>query len=102
MADQDQVPGGYERRGAKGATRIKNKNAAPVQITAEQILREATERQETAMAPPKQFIEDEEELADYRMGKRKEFEDGTRKNRLNISNWLKYAAWEESQGELPR
>jgi crooked neck len=30
------------------------------------------------------------------------FEDGIRKNRAVISNWLKYAAWEESQQDLQR
>jgi hypothetical protein len=45
---------------------VKNKSAAPVQITAEQILREALERQEAEPKPPKQKITDPEELADYR------------------------------------
>jgi crooked neck len=43
-----------------------------------------------------------EELSEYRLRKRKEFEDAIRRNRLNIGSWLKYAAWEESQKELNR
>ena len=30
------------------------------------------------------------------------FEDSIRKNRTVLTNWLKYAAWEESQQELQR
>lgn len=52
--------------------------------------------------PPKQKISDPSELADYKLRKRKEFEDNLRKNRMNISHWLKYASWEENQGEIER
>jgi len=34
--------------------------------------------------------------------KRKAFEDNIRKNRSLVSNWLKYAAWEDSQHEIER
>lgn len=37
-----------------------------------------------------------------RLKKRKEFEDNIRRNRLNLSNWIKYAQWEESQKEIQR
>lgn len=52
--------------------------------------------------PPKQKISDPEELADYQHRKRRAFEDGIRKNRSVITNWIKYAQWEESQKEVPR
>ncbi|KAK3745548.1 hypothetical protein QZH41_012464 [Actinostola sp. cb2023] len=82
---------------------VKNKAPAPVQITAEQLLREAKERQlEIVAAPPKQKISDPDELAEYKLRKRKEFEDNIRKNRSSISNWLKYSQWEESQREIQR
>ncbi|CAM8904518.1 unnamed protein product [Rhodiola kirilowii] len=81
-------------------TRVKNKTPAPIQITAEQILREARERQE--IRPPKQKITDPTELADYRLRKRKEFEDLIRRVRWNISVWIKYAQWEESQKDFAR
>jgi crooked neck len=41
-------------------------------------------------------------LADYQLRKRKAFEDELRKNRSVITNWIKYAKWEESQKELQR
>ena len=45
---------------------VKNKAPAAVQITAEQLLREAHERQEPTYKPPKQKITDGEELQEYR------------------------------------
>ncbi|CEH17791.1 pre-mrna-splicing factor clf1 [Ceraceosorus bombacis] len=56
------------------APRIKNRAPAPVQISAEQLLREAQERQE---APLKRATQ-------------------------RFIAWIRYAEWEASQGELPR
>uniref|UniRef100_A0AAQ6ACX9 Crooked neck-like protein 1 n=1 Tax=Amphiprion ocellaris TaxID=80972 RepID=A0AAQ6ACX9_AMPOC len=85
------------------ASIVKNKAPAEVQITAEQLLREAKERElELLPPPPKQKITDEEELNDYKLKKRKGFEDNIRKNRTVISNWIKYAQWEESLKEIQR
>jgi crooked neck len=90
-------------RGKAAKTKVKNKQPAEIQITAEQLLREAKERDlEIVPPPPKQKISDAEELADYQLRKRKSFEDDIRKNRMQITNWLKYAHWEESQKELER
>eukprot|EP00250_Pteridium_aquilinum_P016604 c23190_g1_i1 orf=955-3054(-) len=83
-------------------TRVKNKTPAQIQITAEQILREARERQEAEIRPPKQKITDTEELAEYRLRRRKEFEDQIRRVRWNIGVWVKYAQWEESQKDFAR
>ncbi|KAK6947886.1 HAT (Half-A-TPR) repeat, partial [Dillenia turbinata] len=74
---------------ASTATRVKNKTPAPIQITAEQILREARERQEAEIRPPKQKITDYTEPADYRLRKRKDV-------------WIKYAQWEEWQKDFAR
>ncbi|XP_030577073.1 crooked neck-like protein 1 isoform X1 [Archocentrus centrarchus] len=83
--------------------KVKNKAPAEVQITAEQLLREAKERElELLPPPPKQKITDQEELNDYKLRKRKGFEDNIRKNRTVISNWIKYAQWEESLQEVQR
>ena len=98
----------------------KNKQPAPMQITAEQILREARERQEDdAFQAPAQKITDPEvqplrvsrmpvplvsnscmlrqELAVYRLRQRKYFEDRLRMNRNAMGTWLKYSAFEEAQ-----
>ena len=71
---------------------------APTQITAEQILREARERQEDEnYTAPAQKITDPEELAVYRLKERKHFEDRLRMSKHAIGTWLKYAAFEEAQ-----
>ena len=83
--------------------KVKNKMPAEVQITAEQLLQEAAaQKVERVSAPPKQKVTSAAELADIQMRKRKEFEDNLRKNRTVISNWIKYAQWEESQQALTR
>lgn len=109
-------------------TKVKNKAPAEIQITAEQLLREAKERelevskaenfflvinqilisfyfhfQKQILPPaPKQKISDPEELDAYRLKKRKQFEDSIRKNRLVLPNWIKYAEFEDSQHEIER
>lgn len=97
MAESKKPGGGGHR-----VTKVKNKTPAPVQITAEQILREALERQEAEPKPPKQKITDPEELADYRLRKRKSFEDAIQRQRHLIPTWIKYALWEESQRDFVR
>ncbi|KAI1325269.1 cell cycle control protein [Xylariaceae sp. FL0255] len=87
---------------SRGPPRVKNKAAAPVQISAEQLLREAVDRQETGIQAPTQRFQDLEELHEYQGRKRKEFEDYVRRNRINMSNWTKYAAWELEQKEFKR
>ncbi len=63
---------------------------ALAQITAEQILREAKELQEVDFKKPTQLFTDETELAEYRLRKRKEFEDLVRRvGRWNMGTWVK-------------
>lgn len=82
---------------------IKNRAPAPIQITAEQLLREAQERGfEDVPTPPEQLIADRDELLSYQQGKRKDFEDQLRRKRQNIGIWCKYALWEASQNEFER
>jgi crooked neck len=84
---------------------VKNRAPAPIQITAEQILREAKERELEGVGgfkAPRQVITDPAELQEYRISKRKEFEDRIRMQRAHIGNWVKYAQWEESQKEFQR
>eukprot|EP00736_Rhodelphis_marinus_P006637 Rmarinus@m.29779 len=87
---------------ARATTRVRNKMPAPVQITAEQLLKDAQAYREEEVRFPKQKILDQGELMEYRMQRRKEFEDAIRKNRMVIYNYTKYAAWEESQHEFRR
>lgn len=83
--------------------RIKNRAPAPIQITAEQLLREAHEHQEfPGEAKQRQRLEDFEELEEFRGRKRKEFEDAIRKLRGNMAAWIRYGTWEASQGQMDR
>ena len=56
---------------------------APQQISAEQLLREAVDRQEPGLQAPTQRFADLEELHEFQGRKRKEFEDYVRRNRVN-------------------
>ncbi|SPQ18997.1 78ed392a-4d69-4ef4-8b9b-1589e1c09182 [Thermothielavioides terrestris] len=87
---------------SRGPPRVKNKAPAPVQISAEQLLREAVDRQETALQKPTQRFADLEELKEYQGRKRREFEDYIRRNRLRLANWFQYAQWELEQKEFAR
>src|ERR1700761_3350348 len=87
---------------SRGPPRVKNKAAAPIQISAEQLLREAVDRQEPALQAPTTRFSDLEELHEFQGRKRKEHEDRIRRNRLNLSNWLQYARWELEQKEYRR
>lgn len=84
------------------SSQAKNKQAADRQITAEQIIREAVEAKAPDYKPPQQMIASKEELLDYQMSKRKEFENFIRRNRHAMSNWLKYAKWESEQKDYER
>lgn len=86
----------------EGQGKVKNRAPAPVQITAEQLLREAADFQGKLAPVPKQRVEDFEELQEYRARKRKEFEEVIRRTRSNLGAWTKYANWEASQTEFPR
>lgn len=69
---------------SRGPPRVKNKSAAPIQVTAEQLLREAVDRQEEKVQAPTQRFADLEELHEYQGRKRKEFEDYVRRNRISM------------------
>jgi crooked neck len=84
------------------SSRVKNKEAAPVQISAEALLREAVDRQEVAVATPQQRFADLEELHEFQGRKRREFEDYIRRNRIAVNNWLRYATFELENREYAR
>ena len=71
--------------------KIKNKTPAPVQVTAEQILRDAQIHQIVDIKAPQQRIMDEEELDDYKYKKRREFEETLRRQKHHMNTWIKYA-----------
>ncbi|RDB27073.1 Pre-mRNA-splicing factor CLF1 [Hypsizygus marmoreus] len=85
------------------AQRVGNRAPAAIQITTEQILREAQELQETALPTSlKERLVDSEEVHEYQDHKRKEFEGRVRRTKGSIKEWLQYASWEATQSEFAR
>ena len=82
------------------STEVKNRATNPIQITAEQLLREAVDKAGPGHVPVPMQIADQKELDAYRRDKRAEFEVSVRRH--NPGNWIKYAQWEEIQGEFRR
>ena len=81
---------------------VKNRAPAPIQISAEQIIREAADRQEPHNFDPVTKIHDAEEYQSYLSSRRKHFEDNIRYRREHIGNWVKYARFEEENKEHER
>jgi len=92
----------YAQKGMMKTAKVRNTAAAPVQISAEQLIAESQAHVMEDPKPPKQWIQDVEELTDYKLRRRTEFENYVRRQRIHIGNWLKYAKWEESIGEIGR
>ena len=87
---------------SRNAGVVKNRAPAPIQISAEQILREAADRQETIQVDPVIQIHDAEEYQSYLRDRRKHFEDNIRYRRDHMGNWIKYAKLEEEHKEFER
>lgn len=81
---------------------VKNRAPAPIQISAEQIIREAADRQEAHVLDPVTKIHDAEEYQSYLGSRRKHFEDNIRYRREQIGIWVKYARFEEDNKEFER
>ncbi len=92
----------YAQKGMMKVAKVRNTAAAPVQITAEQLIAESMAHRVDDLKAPKQRIQDVEELMDYKLRRRTEFENAVKRQRIHIGNWLKYAKWEENIGEIAR
>lgn len=99
MEEATEVPS-HARESSSG--RVKNKTPAKIQITAEQLIREAYERRQTAPTLPKHQIADHEELLDFQREQRKQYEMRIVRNRMHAPLWFRYAKWEEDQQEFVR
>lgn len=89
-------------QGAVRLPRVSNKRPADLQISAEQLIREALANQIDDVRPPRVQINDKEELEDYMHRKRAEYENVIRKQRYHINSWIKYATFEEELKNLQR
>jgi len=81
---------------------VKNRAPAPIQISAEQLIRESSERQQAHILDPIVKIHDAEEYQSHLRDRRKHFEDSIRYRREHIGNWVKYARFEEDNREFER
>jgi crooked neck len=73
---------------------VRNLGASSIQLTADQILKDAEIHRQITIKPPLQTIMDEKELMVYTQEKRRFFEDKLRRQRYNLSVWVRYAQWE--------
>ena len=88
---------------SRALPQVKNRAPAPIQISAEQLIKEAQHRGlEDVLAAPKQYIADSEELIAYQLNKRKDFESQVQRHRAQMGIWSRYALWEASLKEFDR
>jgi len=81
---------------------VKNRAPAPIQISAEQLIREASDRQQQEAPAAATRIRDPEEHQSYLTDRRRHFEDDLRYRRDHIGTWVKYARFEEDAQEFVR
>jgi len=86
----------------RNVSQVKNRAPAPIQISAEQLLRESADRQEVLKVDPVVQIHDAEEYQSHLRDRRKHYEDNIRYRREHIGNWVKYAKLEEDHKEFER
>ncbi|GKY95111.1 hypothetical protein MPSEU_000475000 [Mayamaea pseudoterrestris] len=84
------------------SNQVKNRAAASIQITSEQIVREASDRQQDVVVEPVVKIHDREEYQAHLSERRKHYEDNIRYRREDMGNWVKYARFEEDNKEFER
>lgn len=73
-----------------------------MQITAEQLIRESQDHKTDDVRIPVQNLTDPDEINEYKLRKRKNFEDQIKRQKYHTGCWLKYAKWEEDLGEYDR
>jgi len=89
----------------RGGGEVKNRAPAAIQISAEQLIREASERQDltsNVAGVVTNKVNDAEEYQSQLRLRRKTFEDEIRRQREHIGTWVKYARFEEENKELER
>jgi crooked neck len=83
-------------------SRVKNMNAAEVQVTAEQIILDGQIHRDKVVIAPVQKVMDEEEMENYKLRKRTDFEQAVKMKRHYLGQWIAYALWEEKIKEIQR
>jgi crooked neck len=88
---------------SRALPQVKNRAPAPIQITAEQLIKEAQSKGlEDVLPKAKQYITDSDELQAYQLDKRKDFESQVQRHRQQMGVWCRYALWEAGLKEYDR
>ena len=81
---------------------IHNKSAAPIQITADQLLLESVSRMKDRPRLPELPNQTQAEIDDMRFKRRQAWELNIRRNLTSYNTFIRYAYWEEGLGELDK
>lgn len=84
------------------APKVKDKTPNPVQITAEQLIADPEIHQLNSIKMPLQHLVGQDEVMNYKAGKRKEFEEILRRQKFHMGTWVRYAEWEAALLEFRR
>lgn len=76
--------------------------SGPSQLSVDNILNDVYARRKTPKSQTKVDILDIDELREYQGRKRTEFESYLKRNRLDMGQWLRYAAFEQEQHDMRR
>ncbi|KAA8498331.1 Protein crooked neck [Porphyridium purpureum] len=92
---------------AGGPVRVRNKAPSAIQISAEQLLREAwenrEERDDSGIETNRQvLLKDASEVAHYQRKEREKWERRLAHSHSFVGLWVRYARWEEGQRDLVR
>lgn len=108
MSDQD-LSNSFEKLPSNDYLSTKKNNVytpAPTQVTAESILQgfKNSNQKKTSIDEEELYrkAEDLEEIEEYQLRKRTEFEKHLRKDYQNLKNWFNYANFEFEQHDMPR
>ena len=79
---------------------IHNKNAAAIQITADQLILESVSRMKDRPRLPEVAFQTQEEIKDVQFKRRQAWELNVRRNLCTYNTYIRYARWEEGIGSL--
>lgn len=80
--------------------RLYNRNPAPIQITADQLILESVSRMKDRPRLPKIEHQSQAEIDDENFKRRQNWENNVKRNLSTYHTFVRYARWEEDLGEL--
>jgi crooked neck len=82
--------------------KILNKSPAAIQITADQIILESVSRMKDRPQLPENIFQTSQEIQDLHFKRRQDWELKLRRNHISSEQFIRYAKWEESIGEVEK